>query len=127
MARDMIEVLEQEDIEKITPGDIQKVAFHSPCTLQHGQRLNGRVESLLRKIGFTLTQVADSHICCGSAGTYSLLQSELSRRLLIDKINALDADHPDIIATANIGCQMHLAGVSKVPVVHWLELLDTAQ
>ena len=127
MARDMVEVLEQEGIEKIHPSKLHTVAFHSPCTLQHGQKLIGRVESLLQKSGFTLTRVADSHICCGSAGTYSLLQPGLSRRLLNDKISALEAEHPDIIATANIGCQMHLAGAASIPVVHWLELLDSRQ
>lgn len=124
MAQDLVEVLEQEELREIRPAGIRTVAFHSPCTLQHGLKLNGRVESLLRKIGFTLTRVRDSHICCGSAGTYSLLQPGLSRRLLNDKVKTLEAERPDIIATANIGCQIHLGRASKVQVVHWAELLD---
>jgi len=101
-----------------------KVAFHSPCTLQHGQQLNGIVESLLEKVGFTLTTVNDAHLCCGSAGTYSLLQPQLSQRLLNNKLNALQHEQPDVIATANIGCQMHMASKAHVPVKHWVELLD---
>jgi glycolate oxidase iron-sulfur subunit len=82
------------------------------------------VESLLQKLGFTLTAVADSHLCCGSAGTYSLLQPQLAQRLQDARLKALQAKHPQLIATANIGCQMHLAGKANVPVVHWIELLE---
>jgi glycolate oxidase iron-sulfur subunit len=102
------------------------VAFHSPCTLQHGQQLDGVVETILSRAGFTLTTVPDTHLCCGSAGTYSILQPELSRRLLINKLAALQQDEPDVIATANIGCQMHLASQAERPVRHWIELLDEA-
>ncbi|MGA9575682.1 MAG: glycolate oxidase subunit GlcF, partial [Lysobacterales bacterium] len=98
-----------------------KVAFHSPCTLQQGQKLHGRVEALLRLTGFKLVPVADPHLCCGSAGTYSVLQPVLSGRLKTDKLANLQAHSPDIIATANVGCQLHLRKDSKIPVIHWIE------
>ena len=104
-----------------------RIAVHSPCTLQHGLQIRGVVEDLLRGAGYTLLPVADGHLCCGSAGTYSILQSELSQRLLRNKLDALEAGAPQAIATANIGCLTHLAGGAKVPVRHWIELLDEAQ
>jgi glycolate oxidase iron-sulfur subunit len=104
----------------------QRVAFHSPCTLQHGLKLKGGVESLLGELGCTLTQVPDSHLCCGSAGTYSILQPELSQKLLANKIAALEGGQPAAILTANIGCQMHLQTATRLPVRHWIEALDDA-
>jgi glycolate oxidase iron-sulfur subunit len=100
------------------------VAFQSPCTLQHGQQLRGRVEALLAKAGYTLTPVADAHLCCGSAGTYSLLQPDISSELRGRKLAALEAGAPQAIATANIGCLAHLAGGTATPVRHWIELID---
>jgi glycolate oxidase iron-sulfur subunit len=100
-----------------------RVAFQAPCTLQHALRLNGVVEPLLAAAGFTLTPVADGHTCCGSAGTYSLLQPELAGQLLRAKLSALEAGRPDVIATANIGCLAHLRGGTALPVRHWVELL----
>ena len=102
----------------------RKVAFHSPCSLQHGLKLSNVVETILRDSGFTLTAVPDSHLCCGSAGTYSLLQPELSRRMLHHKVRALESGRPDAIATANIGCLAHLESGAGKPIVHWIELLD---
>lgn len=102
------------------------IAFHSPCTLQHGMRLKGVVENVLQTTGFKLTNVADPHLCCGSAGTYSILQPKLSRQLRDNKLTALTAENPDVLATANIGCQMHLQGGTQLPVRHWIELLDEA-
>jgi glycolate oxidase iron-sulfur subunit len=127
---DLVEVISSE-VTKSPPGpellqDL-KVAFHSPCSLQHGQKINGPVETLLRQYGFTILPVADPHLCCGSAGTYSLLQPDLSGRLKADKLEKLLASSPDVIATANVGCQLHLRKDSKVPVLHWIELLDTAK
>jgi glycolate oxidase iron-sulfur subunit len=101
-----------------------RIAFHSPCTLQHGLKLNGKIESLLADLGYELTPVPDSHLCCGSAGTYSILQPELSRRLLENKITALTSSAPTAILTANIGCQVHLQGATQLPVRHWIEVLD---
>ena len=114
--------------EVITPDMIQggaergSVAFQSPCTLQHGQQLRGNVEALLTKAGYALVPVADAHLCCGSAGTYSLLQPAISRELRSRKLASLGT--PDVIATANIGCLTHLQGGTERPVRHWIELLD---
>jgi glycolate oxidase iron-sulfur subunit len=104
----------------------QRVAFHSPCTLQHALKLRGVIEPLLERAGYTLTSVADGHLCCGSAGTYSLLQPAISRQLKANKLAALQAGRPDVIATANIGCLLHLASGTDVPVRHWIELLGEA-
>lgn len=100
-----------------------KVAFQSPCSLQHGQKLGGVVEALLRTLGVTLLPVADGHLCCGSAGTYSLLQPELAARLKAEKLAKLTAGTPALILSANIGCISHLQGDSPVPVQHWLEFV----
>ncbi len=103
---------------------VLKVAFQSPCTLQHGMKVRGVVESLLTEAGFTLTHVPDSHLCCGSAGTYSILQPGLSARLLSAKVAALEQGGPSVIATANIGCQTHIRSGTSLPVRHWIELLE---
>ena len=103
-----------------------KVAFHAPCTLQHGQKITGVIEALLVQAGYELTLVADKHLCCGSAGTYSILQKELSQRLLHNKLEALQNGQPAQIASANIGCQTHLQNGTELPVRHWIELLDDA-
>ncbi len=127
LTRDLVEVLEVEDLTRLgTPGAGRRVAFHAPCTLQHGQRLAGRVEGLLTRLGFALTPAKDAHLCCGSAGSYSLLQPALARRLRDDKLASLTAGGPEVIATANIGCQLHLEGGTALPVRHWIELVDEA-
>ncbi|TDJ31962.1 MAG: glycolate oxidase subunit GlcF [Gammaproteobacteria bacterium] len=121
---DVSEYLSQLGLEWDKTADYQRVAWHAPCTLQHGQGITGTVERLLRDAGYELVGVRDPHICCGSAGTYSLLQPELARTLRSQKLEALCEEAPDVIATANVGCQTHLAnGDKNVPVVHWLELL----
>ena len=99
------------------------VAWHPPCTLQHGQRVNGIVEGLLRRAGYQLAPVADAHLCCGSAGTYSVLQPALAEDLRRRKLTALTAAGADVIATANVGCQLHLRDGAEIPVRHWLELV----
>ncbi len=101
-----------------------KLAFHSPCTLQHGLKVRGVVEELLTAAGYELTPVADSHLCCGSAGTYSVLQPEIAGKLRDNKLAALHAGLPAVIATANIGCLTHLQSGSETPVRHWIELID---
>ena len=101
----------------------QKVAFHSPCTLQHGQRVKGSVEAILEQVGHNLCEVRDSHLCCGSAGTYSILQPTISAQLRRNKQAALTAAGPDVVCTANIGCQLQLGVDSRIPVRHWIELL----
>jgi len=100
-----------------------RVAFQAPCSLQHALKLPGVVEPLLLAAGFTLTPVGDGHRCCGSAGTYSLLQAQLSAQLLSAKVTALEAGQPDVIATANIGCLAHIRAGTSLPVRHWVELL----
>ncbi|CAG1012154.1 glycolate oxidase iron-sulfur subunit [Burkholderiales bacterium] len=103
---------------------VETLAFHAPCTLQHGLKLKGGVERLLADLGVRLAPVADPHLCCGSAGTYSILQPELSQRLRANKLAALQAGRPQIILTANIGCLTHLQSATELPVRHWVELVD---
>ncbi|MFL8991134.1 glycolate oxidase subunit GlcF [Pseudomonas sp. QLc11A] len=126
LARDLVEVLRDEPLEKLGIHASQRLAFHCPCTLQHGQKLGGAVEALLSGFGFNLTSVPDGHLCCGSAGTYSLTQPALSRQLRDNKLNALESGHPEVIVTANIGCQSHLDGAGRTPVRHWIELVEAA-
>ncbi len=99
------------------------VSWHAPCTLQHGQKVTGLVENLLERAGYDLLQVRDPHVCCGSAGTYSILEAKLGFQLRDNKLASLLAEKPDIIATANIGCQSHLQSGASIPVKHWIELL----
>jgi glycolate oxidase iron-sulfur subunit len=121
ITRDLCEVITPQMIEHRARG---KAAFQSPCTLQHGQQLRGKVEALLPAAGYELTPLDDAHLCCGSAGTYSLLQPEIAGQLRTRKLAALTAGAPDVIATANIGCLAHLQGATATPVRHWIELLD---
>ncbi len=104
--------------------EVNRVAWHPPCTLQHGQGLTGGVEDILSAAGYQLVPVADAHLCCGSAGAYSLLQPRLAAELQRRKATELCRHAPEVIATANVGCQTHLADAVGVPVVHWLELLQ---
>jgi glycolate oxidase iron-sulfur subunit len=126
LAKDLVEVLREAPLEGLGIRGDRKVAFHCPCTLQHAQRLGGAVEAVLTRLGFELTAVADGHLCCGSAGTYSITQPVLSRQLRDRKLDALERGGPEIIATANIGCQMHLDGARRTPVTHWIELVADA-
>jgi glycolate oxidase iron-sulfur subunit len=122
LARDLSEVI---DAERVRAGAGRgKVAFQSPCTLQHGQQIRGRVEAMLGRAGYELTPVNDAHLCCGSAGTYSLTQPAISLELRHRKLAALEAGAPALIATANIGCLTHLQSGTATPVRHWIELLD---
>ncbi|KAB7619752.1 glycolate oxidase subunit GlcF [Alkalilimnicola sp. S0819] len=125
LTRDPVEFFEDR-AEELAPADDapRRIAFQAPCTLQHGQQLSGRVEALLAKIGFELTSVPDAHLCCGSAGTYSVLQPKLSKQLRDNKLAALGSGAPELIATANIGCLTHLDAASELPVRHWLELIS---
>ncbi|MBI5110275.1 MAG: glycolate oxidase subunit GlcF [Rhodocyclales bacterium] len=106
------------------PESERLLAFHSPCSLQHGLKIRGPIETLLTAAGYTLTPVADSHLCCGSAGTYSVLQPEISQRLQANKLHALTAGRPAAIASANVGCIGHLGSAAEIPVRHWIELID---
>ena len=107
-----------------TGGEQSKLALQLPCTLQHGQKIPGLVQSILATAGFELTPVADSHLCCGSAGTYSILQPELSARLKANKLAALHAGSPHAIVSANIGCLSHLQSGSALPMQHWIVALE---
>ncbi len=126
LAKDISEVI-LAHIDQLNPaiGQGRNISFHPPCTLQHGLKLSGTVEKILQATGFNLLPVHDSHLCCGSAGTYSLFQPEISHQLRVNKLEALQQHTPDIIATANIGCQQHLKTRADVDVVHWIELLTT--
>ncbi|MDD2059028.1 glycolate oxidase subunit GlcF [Pseudomonas sp. GD03860] len=126
LAKDLVEVLGAEPLEQLGVRTDLRLAFHCPCTLQHAQKLGGAVEGVLTRLGFALTAVPDSHLCCGSAGTYSLTQPVLSRQLRDNKLDALESGKPAVIATANIGCQTHLDGASRTPVRHWIELVEEA-
>jgi glycolate oxidase iron-sulfur subunit len=122
LAKDLSEVI---PLEALPAGGARgRVAFQSPCTLQHGQQIRGTAEARLARAGFELTAVRDGHLCCGSAGTYSLLQPAIAGELRQRKLDALEEGAPDCIATANIGCLSHLQGAARVPVRHWIELLD---
>jgi glycolate oxidase iron-sulfur subunit len=122
LARDLAEVIAAEPPLRATGAGV--VAFQSPCTLQHGQQVRGAVENVLGAAGYTLTAVRDAHLCCGSAGTYSILQPRLAGELRRDKLAALESGKPGAIVTANIGCLTHLAAGTATPVRHWIELLD---
>jgi glycolate oxidase iron-sulfur subunit len=104
-----------------------RLAYHPPCTLQHGQQLRGGVESALSELGFDVQLASqDSHLCCGSAGTYSILQADLSYQLRDRKLGTLQAREPQAIISGNIGCIQHLQSGTQVPVRHWIEVLDEA-
>jgi len=120
LTRDLSEIIPAGALPRARRG---RVAFQSPCSLQHGQQIRGRVEALLQEAGYELVPVPDGHLCCGSAGTYSILQPELSSELRDRKVRALEQGQPDAIATANIGCLAHLQPAAGVPVRHWIELL----
>ncbi|MCG8294793.1 glycolate oxidase subunit GlcF [Pseudomonas entomophila] len=126
LSRDLVQLLQAEPLERLGLCAEQRLAFHCPCTLQHALKLGGAVESLLTRLGFHLTPVPDGHLCCGSAGTYSLTQPVLSRQLRDNRLNALESGNPEVIATANIGCQLHLDGAGRTPVRHWIEIVEAA-
>ncbi|MGP5202809.1 glycolate oxidase subunit GlcF [Psychrobacter aquimaris] len=125
LTRDLSEILIKEDLENLVVKQTsRKTAVHCPCSLQHAQQLGGYVEQILQRAGVELSKTQNGHLCCGSAGTYSLLQPQLSQQLLTNKIIDLTIDNPDQIVTANVGCQLHLGSHASVPVKHWIELLD---
>lgn len=126
LAKDLVEVMRKEPLETLGILSGKKLAVHCPCTLQHAQKLGGAIEDVLKRLGFNLTAVSEGHLCCGSAGTYSLTQPEISMALRNRKLDALEKGKPESIVTANIGCQTHLASAGKTPVNHWIELVDEA-
>ena len=129
LTKDLSEIMPafEGELQKKLAGKIAKrVAYHPPCTLQHGQQIRGTVESVLRAVGVDVQLCANSHLCCGSAGTYSVLQPELATRLRDNKLADLQATEPDEIVSANIGCLTHLQSGTRMPVRHWIELIDGA-
>lgn len=129
LTRDISEIVLGEEaglrhwLEQRSPVESRRVSFHAPCTLQHGQKITGVVEALLTLAGHVVLPVGEAHLCCGSAGTYSLLEPEISNALRDRKLAHLAAPQPEVIATANIGCLTHLQSSSHIPVRHWIELL----
>ena len=123
---DLSEILLREPMAASLAGRGVSVAVQTPCTLQHGQGINGSIEEILSRVGFQQATVDNPQLCCGSAGSYSILQSSIANRLRQEKLTALQASGPNVIATANVGCQVHLAAKSTVPVRHWIELVDSA-
>ena len=121
--QDIAEFLVEKDLSKLNLDKVN-ISYHEPCSLQHGQQLAGLVESILKSLGYNPAAVKDSHICCGSAGTYSIFQPKLAKELKINKLQHLQAANPQMIVTSNIGCLMHLQQGTKTPVKHWVELLD---
>ena len=129
LTRDLCEIVPQFEAElgaKLKGKLKQRVAYHPPCTLQHGQQIRGKVEGILRTAGVDVTLCADSHLCCGSAGTYSVLQPALATELRDRKLANLLASGPEMIVSANIGCLNHLQSGTETPVAHWIELIDQA-
>ena len=125
MAADVSEILARLEIpEGETKG--LRVAYHAACSLQHGQKIKSHPKDLLKKAGFEVVEPANSHLCCGSAGTYNLLQPEISGELKARKIETLKATAPDLISAGNIGCMMQIGSDMDVPVVHTVELIDWA-
>jgi glycolate oxidase iron-sulfur subunit len=133
LSKDISEVIfaERDTLEELLGSSLSpangaqpRIAFHSPCSLQHGLKIRGTVEAILVSAGFELTMVPDSHLCCGSAGTYSILEPQLSQRLLKNKVAALESGKPALVATANIGCLTHIQSGTAINVKHWINVLD---
>ena len=125
LATDITELLARLDLPASAPKGL-RVAYHAACSLQHGQQIKSTPKDLLKRAGFEVVEPADSHLCCGSAGTYNLLQPEISAQLRTRKVATLEARAPDLIAAGNIGCMMQIGSGTALPVVHTVELLDWA-
>lgn len=125
IAMDISEVLMELEMPATEPKEMV-VAYHAACSLQHGQQVKTYPKQLLLRAGFKVTEPADSHLCCGSAGTYNLMQPEISNQLKARKVRSLEAKQPDVIAAGNIGCMMQIGGGTELPIVHTVELLDWA-
>ena len=122
-SQDISEYLASKDLTELRLSE-SNISYHEPCTLQHGQKLGGLVESILTQFGYEKKPIKDSHICCGSAGTYSIFEAKISNQLKENKLKNLNVANPEMIVTSNIGCLMHLQKGSSIPVKHWVELLD---
>ena len=126
LARDVSEYVTGLGLGAATKRPQLTVAFHSPCSLQHGQRVHREPMELLAACGFVVKEVPEAHLCCGSAGTYNILQPELARRLRDRKVGHIETTAPDVIAAGNIGCITQIAAGTAIPVVHPVELIDWA-
>jgi glycolate oxidase iron-sulfur subunit len=124
--KDIAEYLLEKDLSILNIRS-NNISYHAPCTLQHGQKLPGIVEQVLARVGVQISPITDSHLCCGSAGSYSIFQPTISKQLRKNKLRHLSASNPDIIVTANIGCLVHLSSGTDIPVKHWIELLNTSK
>ncbi|WP_248321220.1 MULTISPECIES: glycolate oxidase subunit GlcF [unclassified Caballeronia] len=127
LTRDLAEILpafEEELVALARRRAVHTVAFHPPCTLQHGQQIRGRVEHLLTALGLEVRLPADAHMCCGSAGTYSVLQPKMAYALRNQKLDRLEKTEPQMIVSANVGCIAHLQSGTSTPVTHWIQLLE---
>jgi glycolate oxidase iron-sulfur subunit len=125
IAMDVSEVLMKLDLPEGAPKGL-KIAYHAACSLQHGQQIKTYPKDLLKRAGFKVSEPVDSHLCCGSAGTYNLMQPEISGQLKERKVETLEMTRPDIIAAGNIGCMMQIGSGTEIPIVHTVELLDWA-
>ena len=125
LAKDITEVMADLGLNKVEKRNI-RVAYHSACSLQHGQQIKLAPKRLLAQAGFTVLEPEDPHLCCGSAGTYNLMQPEISGELKARKVATLEAVEPEIISAGNIGCMMQIGSGTGIPVVHTVELLDWA-
>ena len=126
LAFDLVEIITAEDSSSLKIQTANSLAFQCPCSLQHGQGLGGEVEALLRQLGFEIKPLRDNHICCGSAGTYSIFQPELATELRTNKVKALQDSDAEQYVSANIGCIAHLSQTTEQPVRHWIQILDQA-
>ena len=125
VAMDISEVLMKLDLPEGGAPDLT-IAYHAACSLQHGQQIKPYPKDLLRRAGFKVVEPADSHLCCGSAGTYNLMQPEISKQLKARKVQTIEAIQPDIIAAGNLGCMIQIGSGTDIPIVHTVELLDWA-
>ena len=125
LAMDISELLIKLEMPEAAPKELT-VAYHAACSLQHGQKIKDHPKTLLKRAGFRVVEPADSHLCCGSAGTYNLMQPEISAQLKARKVKTLEAKNPDVIAAGNIGCMMQIGSAARMPIVHTVELLDWA-
>lgn len=120
---DLTEVIDAEELKEKLNINQKNIAVHTPCTLQHAQKLPSNIENIFSTCGYQLSPIKDKHLCCGSAGTYSITQPKLSEQLREQRLTGLMVGEPDLIVTANIGCLHHLDGGSTVPVRHWVEVV----
>ena len=126
LTRDISELLDETGLPEVLRPKKMNVAYHSACSLQHGQKVTIAPKTLLAAAGFSVTEPRESHLCCGSAGTYNMLQPEIARQLRDRKAENIARSAPDLVATGNLGCMMQLQDAVEVPVVHTVELLDWA-